>query len=308
MSLACGVACYFLFQYHSPDFMDMPPSWVFYLTSFLMFFYLILDGLDGKQARRTGSSSPLGQLFDHGCDSICCFVSHHATARGCEACEAMLRRANSHLPSFILGASISLFQLCGIFMSSTLQLGSHRSAAIVLFLHILPFYTSNWEEYCTGVMRFGAIGITEGQLLICFLLAITGYIGVDAWNTPIPLPSWLLAYSPAVLKPSFSEPMECKFILIFIGTLGVLYQVFSSSMSVWEYHTLHSEERKTKKIYNKAKRMFAHYLLFMLAGVAWVFSPSKFMQEHPRIILLTIGVLFGYQVVRDTPQNMPAAT
>lgn len=28
--------------------------------------YLHLDCLDGKQARRTSSSSPLGQLFDHG--------------------------------------------------------------------------------------------------------------------------------------------------------------------------------------------------------------------------------------------------
>jgi ethanolaminephosphotransferase len=26
--------------------------------------------VDGKQARRTNSSSPLGQLFDHGCDAI----------------------------------------------------------------------------------------------------------------------------------------------------------------------------------------------------------------------------------------------
>lgn len=29
-----------------------------------------LDAVDGKQARRTNSSSPLGQLFDHGCDSF----------------------------------------------------------------------------------------------------------------------------------------------------------------------------------------------------------------------------------------------
>jgi ethanolaminephosphotransferase len=32
--------------------------------------YTNLDCIDGKQARRTGSSSPLGQLFDHGCDAI----------------------------------------------------------------------------------------------------------------------------------------------------------------------------------------------------------------------------------------------
>jgi hypothetical protein len=31
-------------------------------------------------------------------------------------------------------------------MSTVLQLGSHKSTAIVMFLHILPFYTSNWEE------------------------------------------------------------------------------------------------------------------------------------------------------------------
>jgi phosphatidylglycerophosphate synthase len=29
-----------------------------------------LDAIDGKQARRTKSGSPLGQLFDHGCDSF----------------------------------------------------------------------------------------------------------------------------------------------------------------------------------------------------------------------------------------------
>jgi phosphatidylserine synthase len=33
-------------------------------------FYTILDCLDGKHARRTNTSSPLGQLFDHGCDAL----------------------------------------------------------------------------------------------------------------------------------------------------------------------------------------------------------------------------------------------
>lgn len=30
---------------------------------------LLTDGMDGKQARRTGTSGPLGELFDHGLDS-----------------------------------------------------------------------------------------------------------------------------------------------------------------------------------------------------------------------------------------------
>lgn len=34
------------------------------------FMYRMLDELDGKQARKTGNSSALGMLFDHGCDSF----------------------------------------------------------------------------------------------------------------------------------------------------------------------------------------------------------------------------------------------
>jgi ethanolaminephosphotransferase len=30
--------------------------------------------MDGKQARRTKTSSPLGMMFDHGCDALTTFV------------------------------------------------------------------------------------------------------------------------------------------------------------------------------------------------------------------------------------------
>ena len=45
--------------------------------------YLNLDAIDGKQARRTGTQGPLGELFDHGCDAInllltCITVPHGA--------------------------------------------------------------------------------------------------------------------------------------------------------------------------------------------------------------------------------------
>jgi phosphatidylglycerophosphate synthase len=35
--------------------------------------YQTLDAIDGKQARRTGTSSPLGELFDHGAPVLCFF-------------------------------------------------------------------------------------------------------------------------------------------------------------------------------------------------------------------------------------------
>lgn len=39
-----------------------------------MFIYQTLDGIDGKQARRTGTNNPLGELFDHGCDAVSTFI------------------------------------------------------------------------------------------------------------------------------------------------------------------------------------------------------------------------------------------
>jgi ethanolaminephosphotransferase len=46
----------------------LPPEFSIFFA-LTLFVYQTLDAIDGKQARRTGSSSPLGQLFDHGCDA-----------------------------------------------------------------------------------------------------------------------------------------------------------------------------------------------------------------------------------------------
>lgn len=40
------------------------------IASILIFAYQTLDAIDGKHARNTKNSSPLGELFDHACDSV----------------------------------------------------------------------------------------------------------------------------------------------------------------------------------------------------------------------------------------------
>lgn len=45
-------------------------SWAYFQAALGVFLYQTLDATDGKQARRTGSSSPLGELLDHGCDAM----------------------------------------------------------------------------------------------------------------------------------------------------------------------------------------------------------------------------------------------
>jgi phosphatidylglycerophosphate synthase len=45
-----------------------PYSLLFFGTC--VFVYYTLDNVDGKQARRTQTSSPLGMCMDHGCDVL----------------------------------------------------------------------------------------------------------------------------------------------------------------------------------------------------------------------------------------------
>lgn len=59
-----------LFALFGTDFHGPVPAWWCYMEAASYFIYRVLDELDGKQARKTGNSSPLGLLFDHGCDAF----------------------------------------------------------------------------------------------------------------------------------------------------------------------------------------------------------------------------------------------
>jgi ethanolaminephosphotransferase len=63
--------CFLLFSLFSTNFSGSISSWWYYLQAFSYLSYRMLDEMDGKQARKTNNSSPLGLMFDHGCD---CFT------------------------------------------------------------------------------------------------------------------------------------------------------------------------------------------------------------------------------------------
>lgn len=46
------------------------PPWTLFFFGTCVIVYYNLDNMDGKQARRTGSSSPLGMCMDHGLDAL----------------------------------------------------------------------------------------------------------------------------------------------------------------------------------------------------------------------------------------------
>ncbi|XP_035699600.1 cholinephosphotransferase 1-like [Branchiostoma floridae] len=68
--LVINVVTSLLLLYHSPTAREEAPAWAYLAFAIGIFVYQTLDAIDGKQARRTGSGTPLGSLFDHGCDAI----------------------------------------------------------------------------------------------------------------------------------------------------------------------------------------------------------------------------------------------
>ena len=65
-----GLMCTLFGYYISYNYFEMYPKSVCFSLILLWCGYIIFDAIDGKQARRIGNSSPLGEFLDHACDII----------------------------------------------------------------------------------------------------------------------------------------------------------------------------------------------------------------------------------------------
>lgn len=142
---------------YSPRLDSPPPRWVNFMHGLLLFLYQTFDAVDGKQARRTNSSSPLGELFDHGCDALGCALE--ALAFGSTA-------------------------MCG------------RATFWFWVIAAIPFYGATWENYFTNTLILPVVnGPTEGLMLIYLCHFFTSFVGAEWWahqfGTSIPVLSWV---------------------------------------------------------------------------------------------------------------------
>ncbi|XP_059046420.1 ethanolaminephosphotransferase 1 [Achroia grisella] len=129
---------------------DSIPWWVWAVSAVNLFVAYTLDGIDGKQARRTGTSGPLGELFDHGLDSY----------------SAVL------IPT-------CLYSIFGRDELSPLRF------FFVIWNIFINFYLTHWEKYNTGVM-FLPWGYDFTMIGSCLLLLVTSVIGPKAWHITLP--------------------------------------------------------------------------------------------------------------------------
>ncbi len=140
------------------------PYWLPILTGCCLFIYQTLDNMDGKQARKIGASSPLGLLFDHGCDAIC--------------------------------AGMSAIPLSSVF-------GSGWNATNLFTCWIsgfITFYAQTWEEYYMHEMWLPIInGPSEGLIILCSSCILSAYKGANWWqkaNTSLQFHSYMAPLFP----------------------------------------------------------------------------------------------------------------
>lgn len=111
------------------------PTWAMVLNGISLFVYQTLDNLDGRQARRTGTSSALGQFFDHGCDAI--------------------------TGVFIM-----------IQVITTLNLGNTMESFIFVYLMGIGFALTSYEEYVTHSFYLGYLNAPDEGLLLLSIMHI----------------------------------------------------------------------------------------------------------------------------------------
>ncbi|RSH90063.1 hypothetical protein EHS25_001396 [Saitozyma podzolica] len=236
-----------------------------------LFAYQSMDAIDGKQARRLGMGSALGEMFDHGCDAI-----------------------NTTLEVI----------LC----SHALGLGRSWWTVASQVATLCNFYASTWEEYHTGTLYLSAFsGPVEGILMICCIYLVTALhpMGPAFWAQP------LVSLFPGHLVSDFAlqfdaalglgggkkglATLECNTAFMLFGAVGTIANIVNA------YWNVIIARHKSRKPILPPLLGYLPFLTHTLILVAWLQSGLRggVSLVHSNRLLPFLGywgMAFSYQV------------
>ena len=187
------ITSYLIVWYYCPSFDDFVegwedtvPLWIFFFNGMAMLIYQTLDNMDGKQARRTGSSSSLGLLFDHGCDAI----------------NSIFGSAN-----WIVFMGLNpIYHLPQIW--------------ILVFIPMILFFIATWEEYYTGKLILPVFnGPTEGLLIGASLSILTSFVGRQFWHETSGYQTFLAPVLPEIITKYIPQNGITNFNMVVLATI-----------------------------------------------------------------------------------------
>jgi len=177
IGLCWMVSAYAICWIYSPTFVavsgeDHAPRWIFAFNAFAMLIYQTLDNMDGKQARKTGSSSPLGLIVDHGCDAV-----------------NLLFGCTNWIVAMGLSSTVHSWQIC-----------------VIIISQLILFYVATWEEYYTGKLVLPVCnGPSEGIILGAALSLSTFYVGRQFWHETFICDDYIRPFLPVVVASLIPE-------------------------------------------------------------------------------------------------------
>lgn len=128
-------------------------------SGLLILIYMTADAVDGKHARLTQQSTPMGALVDHGIDAFVAFTTGVA-----------------------------------ICVTVDPSLSSVRIMAAFCAFHTI-WFLAQWAELEAGSLD--TTGITEGELAAAAVLALPGVVALDVYSWRLPIPGALGGPVPA---------------------------------------------------------------------------------------------------------------
>eukprot|EP00922_Rhytidocystis_sp_ex-Travisia-forbesii_P025865 GHVS01037944.1.p1 GENE.GHVS01037944.1~~GHVS01037944.1.p1 ORF type:complete len:583 (+),score=72.76 GHVS01037944.1:539-2287(+) len=142
----CTITALTLVLVYMPTLEEEAPRWLYFTVAILLFIHQTADAVDGKHARNTGTSSPLGQIFDHGCDAFSTIFAVFVNAAAAR-----------------LGLSWATFTLLGLLQ--------------------MQMFIYTWWELHFHVYRCstGATGVTEGQFIMMGVNIAAGVFGPSVY-------------------------------------------------------------------------------------------------------------------------------
>jgi phosphatidylglycerophosphate synthase len=225
------------------------PSWVYVVVAIAQFIYQTLDAVDGKHARKTKSSSPLGQLFDHGCDSF--------------------------------SVTFLILSVC-----QSICMGPTNEVIFYFNLVQLAFFSANWGEYHTGVLKtnLSNFGVTEGELIIAGAVAMCGIFGPDAFD----ITTLQILSSTGLVNASQIPSPLLWFLNIALKDiiLKTLYVVIGSIISYYVVSTVLASSNKVLAV-----SQFVPLIINMIA--TWLWSTLPVFQRHAALVLLISGLIYS---------------
>jgi ethanolaminephosphotransferase len=208
------------------------PDEAFILPAISLFIYLSLDNMDGQQARRAASSSPLGEFLDHWGDGF-------------------------NVGLIVVGYGLAMKLEPWLLLT-------------VLGLCQLAYYATMWEERMTGWLNFGAVGGTEGVLLVCLMYTLVATLGMDA-----------------IVATPVLGPMTVSHCFAAIAVAGFGATVLST---LWRVH---------------APRRDCLHLLAVIALVALWYAFGKMTLNAACFLLLLSGALLGGRQIISHVLDVP---